>query len=276
MERGEHVKYFAKQFTVVAVAATLVASAFNPGLAHAGQAYGTPAAGTSIVAAEDPALEEDPETDAVPEGDAVPVYVTDGIPVYNEGEEPAAPEVVPGSESDMTEEPTVGEPEPPVPTCQPKNPREQCDTDTNAEYCAPRYVKRVINNVKNDYVETFRTTVRNTTSKPVPADIQVTDTDTVTYGLSVNVEEEFKAWIFAKIKASINMSVAKSMTTSYGLTIHPTVQPRQKLTVQYGIYREKASFRHYQVYSNCNERTVKAGTAWAPYSKDFKISAAKL
>lgn len=190
------------------------------------------------------------------QADPVPVdTTTDGIPIWDESDEIVVPDGTPGLGSYLPDDP------------QPRVFGRQCDAT---------YATYVTNNVKNDYVETFRTSTRNSTDESVPFDVEVTETGTVEYGLSVNVEEELKAGIFAKVAASINGSVKKSMSTSYGLKVHPTVKPHHKMTVQYGIYREKFSWRRYRIFSNCHETTLKQGTGWAPYDKEFRITTAKI
>ena len=213
----------------------------------------------------DPVPVDAPASDSLTEtpdpNEPKPVEIVDGIPIWDEDDPEVPAPVEPGSDPNPTDDPLWGVPDRP---------------DRAPDNCTPKTSKSVNNNVKNDYKETFLTGMRNNTGDSIPFDVTVTETDTVTYGLSVTVEEDFKAWIFAKIKASVNANVSKSMTTQYGLTVHPTVRPHHKITVQYGVSREKVSFRRWQTYRDCSQKTTKTGTAWAPYSKDFRISTKKI
>lgn len=140
-----------------------------------------------------------------------------------------------------------------------------------APVCDPEYVYTVTNSVANTYDVHFNTSVDNSTGSTVKFTVKADESGTTTYGLSVAVEAEVSAGIFAKIKGTINGSVQKSMTTTYGSTVEVTVNPRSTLNVQYGVWRENVAWSSYYLRSSCSKTQQKSGTAWAPYQKKWRI-----
>ncbi|MEU4620994.1 hypothetical protein AB0G04_13575 [Actinoplanes sp. NPDC023801] len=113
--------------------------------------------------------------------------------------------------------------------------------------------------------------MENNSNKDVKYTVRADESGTTTYGLSITVEEELSAGIFAKIKGSINGNVSKSMTTAYGSTVEVNVDPHKTLRVQYGIWRENVAWKSYYMRTNCSTTKNQSGTAWAPYEKRWKI-----
>lgn len=140
-----------------------------------------------------------------------------------------------------------------------------------AVICDAGYTYTVTNSIKNTYDVKFNTSVENNSRKDVKYTVKADESGTTTFGLSISVEEELKAGIFASIKGSVNGSVQKSMTTAYGSSVEVSVEPASTLHVQYGIWRENVAWKSYYMRANCSTTKNQSGTAWAPYEKRWKI-----
>jgi len=87
----------------------------------------------------------------------------------------------------------------------------------------------------------YRDSVRNRSSSNISATCTATTSTTVTYSLSVTVGVEAKAWIFAKISASVTGGVAKSMSTGYSTSATFTVKPGKVMKCDRGVVTQRAS-----------------------------------
>jgi len=185
-------------------------------------------------------------TAAFASGPVSPVgWTDDGEPIWQEGDQDKAPA-----------------PTGPVGTAQASHP----SVRPLSQFCEP-YNGRTETNTANTFDIKYRETDDNSASDSDDTwNVTVTTSGTTTFSLSVNIEEELKAGIFADVKASINGGIQKSMSTTTGTSHTTTVKAGHILRAEYGIWRDNFNWRTYHVFSNCKEGNVKAGTGYAPYT----------
>jgi hypothetical protein len=188
--------------------------------------------------------------------DATPAPVgvaDDGEPIWSEGDQDAAPapKAVPGIGAAAAE--AAAEDDDP-------------GVSTQSVYCDPGR-SYTLTNTKNSFDIKYRETDDNSKNKSDDTwNITVTSSGTTTFGVSVNVEEEISAGIFAKVKASINGSISHSMSTTTGTSHTTTVKAGHIVRAEYGIWRENFKWKTHYLYSNCDTSATKSGSGHAPYS----------
>lgn len=139
-----------------------------------------------------------------------------------------------------------------------------------AEYCEPGWYKSV-SSLANTFDVAYNTGVENNTAEKKEFKVKADKSGNFKYTVSIAVEEDFKAWIFAKIKASINAGVEQSWTTTYGSEVSTEVKPYSTLNAQYGVMEEMTAWRRYLMYSNCHTANETTGTAWVPYKEMWRF-----
>ncbi|MEV6596409.1 hypothetical protein AB0M36_06010 [Actinoplanes sp. NPDC051346] len=189
---------------------------------------------------------------------AAPAFQVDTIQA--EPEDPDAPPAIPGGGD-------VGGDEEPVAGSQPG----KGGPDRAPDNCTA-VVKKSVANVKNSFDRVQRWSDENNTPNKDTMEVHVTKTKKFAFHIDISVEEELKAWVFAKVKATINGGISKEWTTESGAKRIITLQPRTLTTVEYGVWNEVVAFRKYQVYRSCQEKTLKTGKATMPYEERFKVS----
>ncbi|MFD9032592.1 hypothetical protein ACFVZW_15785 [Streptomyces sp. NPDC059567] len=145
------------------------------------------------------------------------------------------------------------------------------DPQPQAEYCQPGKRAAIPTNTANTLDVKYRTSVTNGTGSTQNFKFTSKKSGTTTYGLSITVSAEMKAWIFAKIAAEVNGSVEKSKTAEIGEEVSGTVKPHSTLKGDFGNWRENVSGWTAHQYSNCSYGTKTYFNAWAPYRTNWRV-----
>jgi hypothetical protein len=140
----------------------------------------------------------------------------------------------------------------------------------DAEYCPPGYVYGVYRNTANDMRVFDRWFVANSTGSTISATFRADTGGSFTHTTSIGLEGEISS-VFAKVKASVNASVAKTMTASTGVSVTSSVKPHSTLKGDYGIWRENVKMKRNYMYSNCHYGATQYFSYSAPYRKGWRL-----
>ena len=143
--------------------------------------------------------------------------------------------------------------------------------DLAAPYCEPGNYVYEMTNTTNTFDAKFSTSIINSTGSSKSFKFTATKTGTTEFSVSGSVTAELKAAIFARMEATINAGVVKSMTTAYGVETSGTVNPHTTLYGDYGNWKENVNWKSHYVYSNCNSAQERSGSASAPYREAWKL-----
>jgi hypothetical protein len=127
-----------------------------------------------------------------------------------------------------------------------------------------------VSNLPNKLSVDYRDSMINDTGLEQTLSVTATKSTTFTWGLSVTVGVEAKAWIFAKVSASVNGSIQHSSTTTFGSTATARVPAHSIIKADRGMWQEKFGYKYYSINGSCKE-THGSGTGQAPYRQYWRL-----
>jgi hypothetical protein len=138
------------------------------------------------------------------------------------------------------------------------------------QYCDPHNIYGIYSNTANDMKVFDRLGATNSTGSTISATFRADTGGTTTQSASITLEAEVGA-VFSKVKASVNGSIATTMTASTGVSVTSSVKPHSTLKGDYGIWRENVKMKRNYMYSNCQYGPTQYFSYSAPYRKGWRV-----